>query len=83
MMRTRKLGLKIGLGVGLALAGSIPATQAKAPVADRPVASLTSSRAMRALDARWSAEAARFYPGRAVIALDARWNAEARSLGRP
>jgi hypothetical protein len=81
-MRSRNLGATIGVGIGLALAGTLPAAQATAPVANRPAASFYTVRALHALDQRWNAEAAQFYPMRALKALDARWNAEARSFGR-
>jgi hypothetical protein len=80
-MRGRNRGATIAVGIGLTLAGALPAGQAKAPVLDRPATSFYSARALSALAARWNAEAASYSPARAVNALDARWNAEARAYG--
>jgi len=59
-MRGRNRGATIAVGIGLTLAGALPAGQAKAPVLDRPAASFYSARALNALDARWNAEARRY-----------------------
>ena len=81
-MRGGNLSARIGVGIALAVAGTIPAGHAKAPVVDRAATAFTSARALNALDQRWNAEAARFSPARARKALDARWIAEARSFQR-
>jgi hypothetical protein len=81
-MGSRKRNATIAVGIGLALAGAIPAAQAEAPVLDRPATSFYTARALHALDGRWNAEAASFSNARALKALDGRWIAESRSYRR-
>jgi hypothetical protein len=86
-MKSKRFGAVIGAGGVLAVAAAIPAAQAKEVAGSHQSTSAAATQALKALDARWNAEAAAYKATLARIqaakALDASgWPTEASAYRR-
>ena len=82
-MRATNLGRTVAVGAGLALAAMIPAvSQARETANKTQATSATSLQTLKALNARWNAEAAGYKVLQARLkALEGEWNVAPRRYG--